>query len=131
MEHGLRRLLLDNQVKESDRIILGDFNDNPFATTQAGNQATTSVLYDHMRFKRYEDLVTQQTAFTRMNTNLNSLIDHILANNSARVDITTTRAEKFTPGDSSTFAAFRETFSDHFPLSFRMTIRTSDNDVDF
>ena len=84
-----------------------------------------------MRFKKYEDLVTQAVGFTRMNTNLNSLIDHILVNNSARVDITTTQADKFTPGDSTTFATFRETFSDHFPLSFKITSQNSDTDVDF
>ena len=42
-------------------------------------------------------------------------------------------ADIFLPGDgdSSNFATFRRTFSDHFPVSFKIKIENSDDDVDF
>ncbi len=51
-------------------------------------------------------------------------------NNSAKNDILSTEAERFTPGDFSTFAEWRQTFSDHFPLSFVLDVK-ADTDVDF
>ena len=65
-----------------------------------------------------------------MDNNLRSLIHHILVNNSAQNDITSTEADQFTPGASNTFANWRQTFSDHFPLSFMLDVK-ADTDVDF
>lgn len=131
LEHGLTKALRNNEIKESDRIILGDFNDNPYATTAAGNQRFSSALYDHMAFKKYVDLVTEDFHSTRMDTNLRSVIDHVLVNNSAKRHIPTVKAEIFLPGPSSTFANWRKTFSDHFPISFELKIESRDDDVDF
>ncbi len=130
LEHGLRGFLEDNEVTESDRIILGDFNDNPHALTAAGNPRFIQSLYQHMGTKRYTDLVPASLNFTRMNNNLTSLIDHILVNNSAQNHISSTVAVRFTPGASSTFANWRQTFSDHFPLSITLQVQ-ADDDVDF
>ncbi len=131
IEHELNKSLADNEVQESDRIILGDFNDNPFAKTEAGNQKYSPALYAHMAFKGYTDLVSADTGATRMDSNLTSIIDHILVSKSAKLHIPTTQAKKFVPGDSSTFGPWRATFSDHFPLSFEMKVENSDDDVDF
>lgn len=133
LEHGLRRSLLDNEIKESDRIILGDFNDNPYATTAAGNQRYSNAMYVHMEFKKYVDLVAEGFHSTRMDTNLTSVIDHILVNNSVQRHMPSVEAKIFLPnnGDSSTFAEWRMTFSDHFPISFDLKIENGDDDVDF
>ncbi len=130
IEHALNRTLRDNQITESDRVILGDYNDNPHALTNAGSLVHIQTLYQHMGRKRSVDMVPASMEFTRMNDNLTSLIDHILANSSARNDILESEAERFTPGAPSTFATWRGTFSDHFPLSFTLESKT-DFDVDF
>ncbi len=130
LEHALTRVLKDNEVIESDRVILGDFNDNPHKLTAADNPKFIKTLYQHMETKKYTDIVPASFEFTRMDANLGSLIDHILVNNSASNDIVSTEAERFTPGDSSTFADWRQTFSDHFPLSFILDVK-ADTDVDF
>ena len=87
-----------------------------------------------MRFKRYEDFVTDGFHSTRMDANLLSVIDHVLVNNSVRSRHTdATEANIFLPGggDPTTFAAWRLTFSDHFPITFPLDIETSDDDADF
>ena len=131
LEHGLTKALKNSQIKESDRIILGDFNDNPYATTASGNPKYSSAMYQHMAFKTYVDLVTEEFHATRMNSNLTSVIDHVLVNVSAKKHIPTNKADIFLPGPSSTFAKWRKTYSDHFPISFKLKIESSDDDVDF
>ena len=84
-----------------------------------------------MAFKGYRDLVTKEVGFTRMNLNLDSVIDHILVNRSAKRHIPDDEADKFVPGPPHQFATWRRTFSDHFPLSFRLRIESGDDDVDF
>ena len=131
LEHGLYRRLKNNQVKETDRIILGDFNDNPYAKTESNKPKYSNAMYVHMEFKKYRDLVTPDFHSTRMDTNLTSVIDHILVNSSAKLDIPTDKASIYLPGASSTFAEWRKTYSDHFPISFKIKIKNSDTDVDF
>ena len=89
-------------------------------------------MYAHMKFKGYVDLVTADMKTTRMSAKENSLIDHILVSAAAKRDIPTSKASIFKPGngDSTLYANWRKTFSDHFPLSFKLTIR-ADNDTDF
>lgn len=130
IEHALNGVLQENEIAESDRVILGDFNDNPHALSDAGSPVHIRTLYDHMFRKTYVDLVPESLGFTRMDSNLRSLIDHVLANASARNDIIGAEVERFTPGPSTAFAEWRETFSDHFPLSFLIESKT-DFDVDF
>ena len=130
IEHAMNGVLRENEIAESDRVILGDFNDNPHALSAAGNPVHIRTLYDHTFRKTYVDLVPESLGFTRMDSNLRSLIDHVLANASARNDIIGAEVERFTPGPSSGFAEWRETFSDHFPLSFLIESKT-DFDVDF
>lgn len=131
IEYNLARNLGKNAVTEKDIIILGDFNDNPHSTKN-GKKIHTPALYDHMKFKGYVDLVPAEVKTTRMNNALNSLIDHVLVSADAKKDVPTNKATVFKPGngDSSKYADWRKTFSDHFPISFKITIR-ADSDTDF
>ncbi len=132
---GIARSLAKHAVTESDRIILGDFNDNPSLKNPSGTQKFSKALYEHMKFKGYVDLATDDLKATRMNSNLNSLIDHILVNKGAKADVPADTATIFRPGggdgNPALFASWREIFSDHFPLSFKLTVRSSDTDADF
>jgi endonuclease/exonuclease/phosphatase family metal-dependent hydrolase len=132
IEHGLTQSLKGNKVTESDRIILGDFNDNPYAKANDGEPKFSPALYTHMRFKGYKDLVTEKFHATRMDLKLTSIIDHILVNRSARRHMNEAKAGIFVPaeGDSSKFADWRRTYSDHFPISFKLKIG-KDDDADF
>ena len=126
--------LAKHAVMESDLIILGDFNDNPSQTKADGSPRYSPAMHQHMQFKGYIDLVQPGVKTTRMNSNLDSLIDHILLNKSAQVGLVHTNATIYKPGgkagDPSQYGAWRRTFSDHFPLSFQLRIET-DTDVDF
>jgi endonuclease/exonuclease/phosphatase family metal-dependent hydrolase len=131
IEFELARNLGKNAVTESDIVILGDFNDNPHAEKN-GKKKYSPALYEHMKFNGYVDLVTADMKTTRMNDQLDSLIDHVLVNKGAKNHIAQDKATIFQPGngDSSQYAEWRRTFSDHFPLSFPMKI-TADDDADF
>ncbi|MCH7499017.1 MAG: hypothetical protein IH886_03270 [Nitrospinae bacterium] len=133
LEHGIRRQLGANSIKESDRIILGDFNDNPYATTGSGKQKFTKALYSYMDFKGYKDLVTSDFHSTRVDNNLTSVIDHILVSKSAKRHLEQDKAEIHLPSgtDNSRFVNWRRNFSDHFPISIKIKIENSDDDVDF
>ena len=89
---------------------------------------------EHKAFKGYIDLATADLKTTRMNAKLNSLIDHILVSKFARADVSQERATVFKPGggdgNPDLFPGWRQTFSDHFPLSFEMKVG-ADTDVDF
>ncbi|MEW6359788.1 MAG: endonuclease/exonuclease/phosphatase family protein [Planctomycetota bacterium] len=134
IEFRLANALARHAVSESDIIILGDFNDNPALKKDNGEPEYSDALYRHMAFKGYVDLSTSDLKTTRMNAELNSLIDHILVSKSARSELAEERATIFKPGGGNgnldLFPAWRLTFSDHFPLSFRLKI-TPDTDADF
>jgi endonuclease/exonuclease/phosphatase family metal-dependent hydrolase len=91
-------------------------------------------MHQHMQFKGYIDLVTPDMKTTRMNNNLDSLIDHIMVNKSAQIELASTNATIYKPGgkngDHTLYGQWRRTFSDHFPISFKLQIET-DSDVDF
>lgn len=131
LEHRIYKTLKFHQIKESDRIIVGDFNDNPYAKKDNGEQKYSDALYDHMTFKGYLDLVTSDFHSTRMDSNLKSVIDHILVNKSAKNHISMNKASIYLPGDASTFGVWRKTYSDHFPISFEIKIESQDDDVDY
>ena len=132
IEYQLGSALKELRVKESDRIILGDFNDNPYAKSSSGKNIHTPALYEHMRFKGYTDFVTEDFHSTRMDSNLKSVIDHVLINKSAINHIDEVKAEIWLPtGGESNFATWRQTFSDHFPISVYINVATSDDDVDW
>ena len=133
LEHKIYQTLKNHQVKETDRIILGDFNDNPYAKKDNGEQKYSNALYDHMEYKGYVDLVTSDFHSTRMDTNLKSVIDHVLVNKYAKKHISMNKATIYLPGqgDPATFGDWRKTYSDHFPISFEIKIENSDDDVDY
>lgn len=131
IEQNLKDLLKQQNIRESDRIILGDFNDNPFALKNNGAMKYSNWLYQYMEWKKYDDLVTENTGATRMDTNLRSAIDHILVNNSARRHMKTNSFKKHqVSNDPAILAEWRKTYSDHFPLSFGIKIANKDDDVD-
>jgi len=131
IEFELARNLGKNAITEKDIIILGDFNDNPH-TEKRGKKIHSPAMYEHMKFKGYIDLVPAELKTTRMNDGLNSLIDHIFVSEAAKKDVPTDKAVIFRPGggDSTLFADWRKTFSDHFPLSFKVKVH-ADTDSDF
>ena len=122
-------------VKEEDRIILGDFNDNPFAADKDGKRLYSPALYAHMRFKGYTDFVTAEMKTTRLNRDLDSLIDHVLVNQHALEHISRRKAAAFWPRGGREHEAklieFRRTYSDHLPVSFELDIAEKDDDPDF
>ena len=60
IEFELAATLGRHAVTESDRIILGDFNDNPLIKNNDGRPKYSPALYEHMKFKGYVDLVTER-----------------------------------------------------------------------
>ncbi|MFK5948919.1 MAG: hypothetical protein QM500_09155 [Methylococcales bacterium] len=132
IEYRLNKALKSLQIKESDRIILGDFNDNPYAKSPTDKNIHTDALYHHMKFKGYSDFVTDDFHSTRMDNKLRSVIDHILVNKGAKKDIDEMKAEIYLPpSGKSGFAQWRKTYSDHFPISIYINTLTKDNDVDW
>jgi endonuclease/exonuclease/phosphatase family metal-dependent hydrolase len=131
IEQNMNTLLKSQHIKESDRIILGDFNDNPFAKDDANKPEYTDLLYKYMEWKKYTDLVNETTGATRMDANLSSTIDHILVNNSAANHLTQKSKKNteriFPQGD---LAQWRQTYSDHFPLVIEIKVENKDDDVD-
>ncbi len=132
IQYKLNKALQAIKVKESDRIILGDFNDNPYAETSAGNPKYSDALYHHMSNKGYTDFVTPDFHSTRMDSNLKSIIDHILVNKSAKYDVKqSAKAEIWLPDNHpSSFSLWRQTYSDHFPISIDLKIK-NENDADW
>ena len=112
--------------------ILGDFNDNPYSKYDSGRLRYTNALYQHMAFKGYVDFVTSDFHSTRMDQNLTSVIDYILVNKSAKRHVVQEgKAAILLPqGGASSFAEWRQTFSDHFPVSIDIKVQ-SDDDKDW
>ena len=133
IEQNLNHFLNRNRIRETDRIVLGDFNDNPYAKRDDGTPLYTNLLYQYMAFRKYRDLVTETSKATRMNIGLTSVIDHVLINNSADKHIPTGKATVFRPSDSTPhgLAAWRRTYSDHFPVLFELKIEDEDDDADY
>ena len=130
LERALKGFLKDHGVKEPDRIILGDFNDNPFVKKDNGVPKYTDLMYRYMKWKKFTDLVTEETGFTRMDKNRDSIIDHVLVNDSAARHLVANKIRKYLPDDRSDdgFAEWRKTYSDHFPLVFRIKVKDKDDD---
>jgi endonuclease/exonuclease/phosphatase family metal-dependent hydrolase len=131
----LARDMAKYAVTESDIMIMGDFNDNPSQVRSDGSPMYSPAMDVHMRFKGYIDLASPDLETTRMNNNLDSLIDHILVNRSAQAHLLATSATLYRPdsrrkGSVNQLIAWRTTFSDHFPLSFQFKTG-EDTDVDF
>jgi len=131
VERSLHRALSSQDITESDRIILGDFNDNPWARDERGRLEYSSLLYHYMEEKSFQDLMSEDKGFTRMNNHLDSMIDHVLVNSSARRHLASQELQLIRPEASSLeeYQLWRETYSDHFPLVF--SVKTSrDDDAD-
>jgi endonuclease/exonuclease/phosphatase family metal-dependent hydrolase len=132
IEYELNSQLEEMRVKESDRIILGDFNDNPYATRETGTKKYSSALYHHMEFKGYRDFVVSDFHSTRMDSKLESVIDHVLINDDGQREIVANSGAEIwlPPGGPSEYAAWRQTYSDHFPITITIEVK-NDRDVDW
>lgn len=132
IEQNLRNLLRKHNFKESDRIILGDFNDNPFARDEDGDLRYIDLLYRYVETRGYQDLVTEEIGFTRLNDQKTSIIDHILVNRGIASRHLVGSVERFLPENSSDedLARWRRTFSDHLPLIVTLKVANKDDDVD-
>lgn len=132
IEQNMNIQLKREGIKESDRIVLGDFNDNQFAKNADGTPKYMDLLYKYMELKKFDCLVTEQIGATRMDANLTSIIDKILVNSSAKRHLQDTAVTKYMPPDSSTsgLAEWRKTYSDHFPLMIEIKVANQDDDVD-
>lgn len=131
VERSINGALRSLDITESDRIILGDFNDNPWARDDRGRLKYSSLLYQYMEEKSYQDLVKESMGFTRINRDMNSIIDHVLVNSSARRHLASQNLKILRPEAETLeeYQRWREDYSDHFPLIFSVKI-TSDDDAD-
>lgn len=129
IEYRLNAFLKTIGVTESDRIILGDFNDNPYAKKGNGLDKHSKALYHHMKFEGYSDMVTEDFHSTRMDHNLTSIIDHILVNKSAKRHVVQESKAKIWLPDNApgSFADWRQTYSDHFPISIDIKVQNDDD----
>jgi len=61
------------------------------------------------------------------------IIDHVLVNLNAKQQISMNKASIYLPGqgDVTKYAEWRQTYSDHFPVSFEIEIDDEDDDVDY
>lgn len=134
IEHGLNSALAKRGVRENERIILGDLNDNPLRLDSGGDPKYSPALYAHMKFKGYHHALPANPRTTRLSSRFDSLIDHIFVSQGLLPELVTAEAVLFAPydfdGHTKEWAAWRTSFSDHLPLSIQIRV-TSDNDTDF
>ena len=132
VEQNISNLLKLNNINESDRIILGDFNDNPFAKDQTGVPIHLDLTYKYLESQKYDNLVTESMKFTRLNNEKSSIIDHIFVNSSIKSRHLNGSIERFLPDTSSTqnLANWRRNYSDHLPLIINIKVANQDDDVD-
>ncbi|MCW3807057.1 endonuclease/exonuclease/phosphatase family protein [Plebeiibacterium marinum] len=109
-------------TREYDRIILGDFNDNPYLKDETGNNVYLPTLYNYMKLKGYKDYVDETFQTTRMSKNMNSIIDHILVKENLQENIPSSKATIYKPDvkNKSTLNNWRSNYSDHFPISIEI-----------
>ena len=133
IEQNLPRALKFHEVKEQERVILGDFNDNPYAVDDNGDIKYSDLLPRYMRARRYNDLVRRADGFTRMNSARSSIIDHVFRHTYLRADIMGDDAHVYHPADMTDpgLAQWRLTYSDHFPVYFDIKVDTKDRDKDW
>ncbi|WP_075604104.1 endonuclease/exonuclease/phosphatase family protein [Saccharicrinis aurantiacus] len=127
VEQNLSYYMGQNHIsnREQDRIILGDFNDNPHQLKSNGEPAFIQTLYNYMELKGYKDYVDQSFESTRMSKNFNSIIDHILVKKQLHDNIREAKATMYLPPDRSDegFKKWRATYSDHFPMYIELLMK--------
>jgi len=136
LEQNLRDLLKSKNILEPNRTaryaledvaILGDFNDNPYALKTNGDCCKyLGLLYEYMAEKNYQELVTKEIPTTRMSNDFNSTIDHVLVHRSLKKYINVNTAYVYYPFEATQkddLKKWRKSYSDHFPVYFKLGIR--------
>ncbi len=127
VEQNLGYYLGQNDLnnREYDRIILGDFNDNPFKIDKDGDAVYIPTMYDYLKLKGYKHLVDASFKSTRMSKNFNSIIDHILVSRTLRDNVKQPLAKMYVPSDTTKdgFYQWRRMYSDHFPVYIDMVLK--------
>jgi endonuclease/exonuclease/phosphatase family metal-dependent hydrolase len=136
VEQNLNNELKDRDILEKretgryaleEKIILGDFNDNPYALKSNGECCQyLDLMYDYMEKRQYTDLVTKDVISTRMNANYNSIIDHVMIHRRLKNELTPDKLRIYQPCDpidNDCLLNFRRVYSDHFPLYFTLDFR--------
>ncbi len=105
-------------TREYDRIIMGDFNDNPHLKDEDGNSVYLPTLYNYMKLKGYKDYVDESHLTTRMSKNMNSIIDHILVKKNLQDNIPTSKTIIYKPDNTNkkSLINWRTIYSDHYPV---------------
>lgn len=130
VEQAINPALSSRDITESDRIVLGDFNDNPWALNDRGEPRYMDLMYRYMEERGYQHLTNEHLRFTRLNDNLDSIIDHVLINRSALRHYNENSFLVAVPEGSDTphdYNRFREVYSDHCPLIFSLKVGRDDD----
>jgi endonuclease/exonuclease/phosphatase family metal-dependent hydrolase len=128
----LDSVLQSIDVREQDRVILGNFNDNPYRTTNKGKPVYPATLYQYMDFHGYRNYVTDEFRSTRMDSELSEVLDHVLVNSQAEKHVIgDKKAVPWMPlGGVAELPEWRRTYSDHFPVRIKLRV-SYDDDADF
>jgi len=129
VERNLYSSLREIDITESDRAFLGDFNDNPWAVNDQGQARYMDLLYRYMDEKGFQDLLTEEDGFTRINSDMNSAIDHVLINRSLMRHLESDQLRIYRPqaDNLNDYQQWREVYSDHFPLLFSIKVSRDDD----
>ena len=118
---------------EDDIVFLGDFNHNPYKpqNSSEGDGIHTLLTNDNKTASPgYINLVKEDMKFTRMNKSFSSLIDHIYVSKGMQSFLQYDRALIYRPegGENcENYAKWREDYSDHFPVIFKVLIMDNDD----
>lgn len=113
---------------EDDIVFLGDFNHNPYKKQSShGDGLHTLLTNDNSTADPgFVNLVKEDMGFTRANTNFSSLIDHIYVSRGMQEHLQFEQAKIYFPFEEATcenYGPWREEFSDHLPVYFKILIK--------
>lgn len=110
---------------EDDIVFLGDFNHNPYREQTSQGDGIHSLLTNdnNTADPGFVNLVKEDMSFTRFNTSFSSLIDHIYVSRGMQEHLQFPQARihfPFDDNDCDEYAGWRERFSDHLPVYFKI-----------
>ena len=107
---------------EDDVIFLGDFNHDPW---DVNDDKLHSFMTKGFTINDYRNLLNKDESCTRMNTRFSSRIDHIYVSEGVEEYLEYDYAKLWKPDgpeDCNNWGEWRKSFSDHFPLYFKIKI---------